>query len=284
MAPKRETALDSWCKELAEAIKNAGMTNRALADAIHVVPSTVSQWVSGKRTPELALIRTCDEALGTSGYLARYYERWVLQDLPPEWKDRWVAAEGHANLLQNYELSVIPGLLQTMDYAAAVMRVARHSPLDVEERVRRRIARQAVLSDDNPPMCIFVIDEYALRRPVGGPDVMVAQLAHLLDLASWPNIVVKVIPLGTEYYTALPFMLAEMDGAKIASVDNTLTGRVIERNDEVSEITKTWEDIREAALSPKESVTLIEEVITEWQTQTSTGASRPAAAATATSA
>jgi transcriptional regulator with XRE-family HTH domain len=264
MAPKRDTALDSWGRELALACDAAGMARKQLAQALHVAESTVSQWINGKRTPYLKDVERCDEALGTNGYLARYFERWVTREIPSEWDSEWLAAEAQANLLQNFELSVIPGLLQTPDYARAVLQYNRHAPIDIEERVRRRIKRQDILTDDNPPMCIFVIDEYALHRMVGGKEVMLEQLTRLRDLASQPNIVIKIVPSNTEYYAGCPFMVARMDSIEIVNLDDALSGRVIKERGKVVEIVKIWEEIREAALSSKESLQLIEKVMEKW--------------------
>lgn len=265
MAPKRATALDAWGTELSFACDAAGMTGKQLAAALHVAASTVSQWANGRRTPHLDDVKRCDEVLGTNGYLARYFERWVTREIPSEWADKWLTAEAHANLLQSFDLSVIPGLLQTEDYARAIMRFARHSLFDVEERILRRMERQRILRDENPPMCIFVIDEYVLRRPVGGPEVMAEQLTHLRECTKLPNVVIKVVPSGTEYYSALPFMIAELDGVKLMNLDDNLGGRVVEKNSEMVENGKIWEDVREAALSSKASLELIEKVIEEWQ-------------------
>lgn len=282
MAPKRETALDAWGKELAHAIDAADMKAKQFAEAMHAAPSTISQWMNGRRTPHLDDVKRCDETLGTNGYLARYFERWVTREFPSEWAEKWLAAERRANLLQAYESSVVPGLLQTENYARAIMTLARHSSLAVEERMRRRLEQQQILKDENPTMCVFVLDEGALRRNFGGAAVMIEQLEHLRDAANEPYIVVKVVPLGTEYYAAYPFMLAELDGAKVVSIDDVLIGRVIEGNSDVAEVTKIWEDIREAALSPRESLALIEGVIKEWQQQS--GGSRAEAPATVVSA
>ncbi len=280
MAPRRETALDAWGTELGFACEAAGLTGKQLAETLHVAASTVSQWINGKRTPHLKDVERCDEALGTNGYLTRYFERWVAREIPSEWDDKWLSAEAHANLLQNFELSVIPGLLQTPEYAREVLQYNRHAPSDVEERVRRRIERQAILTDENPPMCIFVIDEYALRRTVGDNAVMSQQLERLRELATHSNIVIKIVPFGTAYYAGCPFMTARLDGIEVGNLDDALSGRVIEGKAEVVEITKIWEEIREAALSPKESLQLIERLIDEWKI----GGSRPVADQTATSA
>jgi transcriptional regulator with XRE-family HTH domain len=265
MAPKRETALEAWGKELQLACKAAAMTGKQLADALHVVPATVSQWMNGKRAPHLKDVERCDEKLGTNGYLARYFTKWVTREIPSEWQDRWLSAEAQANVIQNFELFVIPGLLQTEDYARTVIQYNRHSSIPVEEIVRRRIERQAILNDENPPLCIFVIDEYALRRMFGGKEVMYGQLTRLRELAQQPNIVIKIIPAGSEYYPGCPFMIIRFDKTEIANLDTTLRGQVIEGVGQVAEITKIWEDIREAALSPKESLELIERVMEEWK-------------------
>ncbi|MCO5967686.1 helix-turn-helix domain-containing protein [Actinoallomurus soli] len=265
MAPKRETALDAWGKELAYACEAAGLTGKQFAEALHVAPSTVSQWINGRRTPHLDDVKRCDEALHTNGYLARYFEKWVTPEIPTVWTDRWLSAEAHANMIHSYDLAVIPGLLQTPDYARAVIRFNRHLSIEVEELVRRRIDRQAILSDENPPMCVFVIDEYALRRTVGDSKVMFDQLTRVRELAQWPNIIVKIVPAGTEYYAGGPFMIAKLDRCEIANLDTALRGQIIEKPERVAEICRVWEDIRELALSPKDSLALIEAVVEEWR-------------------
>jgi transcriptional regulator with XRE-family HTH domain len=265
VAPKRETALEAWGKELRFACEAAGVQGKQLAEELHVAAATISQWMNGRRTPHIEDVERCDDKLGTNGYLARYFRKWVTREIPTEWADRWLTAEALANMLQNFELSVIPGLLQTEDYARAVIQYNRHSSIHIEERVRRRMERQKILNDENPTMCIFVIDEYALRRLVGSRETMVEQLNRLLDLAIQPNIVVKVIPSGTGYYAGLPFMIARLDGAEIVNLDTAFRGQVIERNEGVAEINKMWEDIREAALSPADSLELIKEVLKEWE-------------------
>jgi transcriptional regulator with XRE-family HTH domain len=265
MAPKRETALEAWGKELKYACKAAAMTGKQLAEALHVVPATVSQWMNGKRTPHLQDVERCDEKLGTDGYLARYFTKWVTQEAPGTWQGRWMAAEARASIIQEFDAYAIPGLLQTGDYARTVIQYNQHSSLPVEELVRRRIERQVILNDENPPMCVFVLDEYVLYRNVGGPDVMVEQLARLCDLAAQSNIVIKIVPAGSEYYAACPFMIIRFDKTEIANLDTTLGGQIIEDVDQITALTRSWEDIRETALSPKESLELIERVMEEWK-------------------
>lgn len=265
MAPKRETALEAWGKELAHACEAAGMTGKQLASALNFAPATLSQWMNGKRTPHPEDVRRCDEKLGTNGYLGRYFEKWVTHEIPTVWQEKWLTAEASANMVQCYELSVIPGLLQTENYARAVIQLDRHSPITVEERVHRRMERQVILADENPTMCIFVIDEFALRRPIGGREVMAEQLKRLLDLMEQPNIVIKIVPSGAEYYAGTPFMIARLNGVEIVNLDDPLKGRVVEASHQVAEINKIWEDIREAAVSSSDSRKLIEKAMNEWE-------------------
>lgn len=266
MAPKQETALEAWGQELRFACEAARMTGKQLAEVLHVAPNTISQWMTGKRKPDIKDVKRCDAKLGTNGYLTRYFERWVTRELPTEWADRWLTAEENANIIQNFELSVIPGLLQTEDYARERLRHNTDlSPAEIEEHVRRRMERQKILGDENPTVCIFVIDEYALRRPVGGRDVMVAQLSRLAELAEQRNIIVKVVRSGTDYHAGCPFMIARLGGAEIVNLDDALIGHVVEGNGHVARINTIWEGIREAALSPADSLELIKEVLSEWE-------------------
>ncbi|MEV5707542.1 helix-turn-helix transcriptional regulator [Actinoallomurus sp. NPDC052274] len=265
MAPKRETALDAWGRELAYACEAADLTGKQLAERLHVVPSTVSQWMNGRRTPHLEDVERCDQVLGTNGYLVRYFKQWVTPEVPSVWADQWRMAEAHANMIQSYDASAIPGILQTPEYARAVIGLNRHSPIDLDERVHRRIERQAILNDQNPPMCIFVIDEYALYRMFGGPKVMIDQLVRLLDYATWPNILIKIIPEGTEYYAGSSFMILRLDDANVVNLDDALNGRIIDGRGEIAEVNKIWEEIREVALPCNQSVELIEKAIKKWE-------------------
>ena len=269
MASKRETALELWGYEFARAREAAGFSSQvafAGHEGVHVSASLIAHWETGRRLPKKEDLEDCEKVLGTNGYLGRLVEKWVSRELPTEWQDKWVSAEARATIIHDFELSVIPGLLQTANYACAVLQHNRHASIDVEERVRARLARQAILSDGNPPTCLFVIDEYALRRNVGGREVMVQQLTRLRELAEQPDIIVQIVPSDAEYYAGCPFMIAKFDGTEIANLDTAFRGQIVEGRDGIAEITRIWEDIRRAALSPKESLKVIEKVIAEWTT------------------
>jgi transcriptional regulator with XRE-family HTH domain len=119
---------------------------------------------------------------------------WQSLNLP---YSRYVGLEAEASVISDYRLDAMPGLLQTADYAHAIVKAAvpRWVPQIVKERVDARLARQQILTrQENPPTLLAVIDESALHRVVGSPAVMTAQLGHLLEVSSMPNVDLRVIP------------------------------------------------------------------------------------------
>lgn len=116
-------------------------------------------------------------------------------DLLPEWFEPYIGLEEAASVIRAYELQFVPGLLQTRDYAAAVVRLGHSAtPREVERRVEVRMRRQGLLGLDDPPELSLVVDETALRRPIGGAAVMRAQLRHLLEVAALPRVTLRMVP------------------------------------------------------------------------------------------
>jgi hypothetical protein len=115
----------------------------------------------------------------------------------PSWFLRYLALEQAASLIRNYGAMFVPGLLQTEDYARAVLRLAY--PRGAEDRLERRVSlrmqRQQILHVGAPPRVWVIVDEAALRSLVGGASVMRGQIRHLIDLAELPHVTVSVLPL-----------------------------------------------------------------------------------------
>jgi transcriptional regulator with XRE-family HTH domain len=137
----------------------------------------------------VALVRLAEEA-NQPGWWHRYDEAIT------KWFETYLGLEEAANYIRTYENQFIPGLLQTEDYARAVVSVGmqRAPGEDIEPKVRLRMERQRILERPDPPVIWAVIDEAALRRPMSGRSVMKAQIRHLLDLMKRPNITVQVVP------------------------------------------------------------------------------------------
>ncbi|WP_414642563.1 helix-turn-helix domain-containing protein [Actinocrinis sp.] len=115
-------------------------------------------------------------------------------DLVPDWFEVYVGLEEAASVIRSYEVQFVPGLLQTEDYARAVIRLGHGlaTPEEIERRVGLRMGRARLLHREQPPTLWAVIDEAALRRPLGGPAVMRAQLEHLLEASKLPNVSIQV--------------------------------------------------------------------------------------------
>jgi hypothetical protein len=125
-------------------------------------------------------------------------------DVLPTWFQSYLGLESAASLIRNYEVQFVPGLLQTADYARAVIKLGypAASAAELDRRVQLRMTRQELLSRANPPTFWAVIDEAALRRPIGGKAVLRGQLARLIELAKLPNVTIQLIPFGAGGHAA----------------------------------------------------------------------------------
>lgn len=267
MAPKRETAQELWGKELARAIDAAGMNGRQLADAINVAPSTVSQWINGKRSPHTDDARRIDQALSTNGYLTRQLEEWVTREVAHEWLDKWMTVELEASSLLSFQTTVIPGLLQTEDYATAVLKAGEQPPKNIDEKVRIRLKRQKEVLEENPPQIIAVLDESCILRPIGGPKVMAEQLRHLVELSKRDEVIIQIVLMDKGAYSGLngPLVIASVNGREIAYLDNSLWGEVVENPGQVANARRKWESLRSKALDEEASIQLITEVAKNYE-------------------
>ena len=134
----------------------------------------------------------------TPGWWQRY------GDVLPQWFRTYVDLESAASLIRTYEGQLVPGLLQTDDYIRAVVHDASLEPSeDVGRRVRLRMARQTVLTRDRPPRLWAVVDEAALRRPVGGREVMRSQLERLIAATKLPNVTLQILPFAGGAHPAM---------------------------------------------------------------------------------
>jgi hypothetical protein len=125
-------------------------------------------------------------------------------DVLPQWFRAYVDLEQAATIIRTYEGQFIPGLLQTDDYARAVMgRGMDEEPSGIERRVELRHARQGLLTRPDPPRLWAVVDEAALRRPVGGPEVMPAQIERLIEATELPNVTLQVLRFGAGAHPAM---------------------------------------------------------------------------------
>lgn len=175
--------------------------------------------------------------------------------------------EDDAKSVCGFEVDLIPGQLQTPEYSAAVIRHAFPETNDDEiaQRVRLRVDRQQRMVDRALSLWV-VIDEAALRRPVGGPDVMAMQLDHLAAVATRPGTTVQILPTGTSGHIAMgvPFTLITLeDRARFVYLDTLTGGAYIEDVGDVEAYEQAWARLQATALDFDRSATLIRQAAAE---------------------
>jgi transcriptional regulator with XRE-family HTH domain len=185
----------------------------------------------------------------------------------PTWFEAFVGLESEAVRLRDFQPLVMPGLLQTEEYARAVLRAAPNagSSEDIERQVALRMDRQAILAQPAPPDLWLVLSESVLRADVGGPAVMRAQLRRLLEVAERPNVTLQVLPFSNAAHVdpISPFTILEFPEAADPTVVylEHLTGCLfLETLDEIRRYTVVFDHLRAEALGISQSADLIAEM------------------------
>jgi transcriptional regulator with XRE-family HTH domain len=247
--------------------EEAQVSRRALADEAGYDYEYVKSMECGRRRPTLRLLQIADQLCGARGKLLAGHE--FLKPEPfPQRTQQYVLVEAEAITIQWYEPLLIPGLLQTPEYAQALIS-SNCPPLDeetVEERVAARLKRQEKLTSKPLTHFSFVIHEAALRSVVGGRDAMRGQYDHLLEVGKRRHLSVQVLPFSTAPTAALsgPMVLVETaDHERYAFVDGQSTGALYSDGNKLSTLTQRYGMIRMQALSVEESARFIRKVTEE---------------------
>jgi transcriptional regulator with XRE-family HTH domain len=187
--------------------------------------------------------------------------------LPTAWKDL-IRFEDQAVALYNYEPLVVPGLLQTGDYARAVIHAGNRelTDLEVDQLVRTRMGRQAILSRFNGPTLAVIVDEMVLRRPIGEPGVMQGQLNHLLNMAQRPRVDLRVVPFALGAHPGLegPAMILEFsDQPTLIYLDDRGATGLLEEAPVLRRVTLAWRELHSIALPPEDSARFIATIVGE---------------------
>ncbi|MFE7114447.1 helix-turn-helix domain-containing protein [Streptomyces sp. NPDC057654] len=247
-----------------EVTRLRGSTSQTeLASDANTTQPVISRVERGRRVPSADLAADLDTALKTDGHFTRLHPL-VLRYAYPSWFLPYVELEREAFQIRTFESQVIPGLLQTEDYARAILASGR--PDCLQDLVAARMSRQAVLEGEERPRAWFVVDEQALCRPVGGPEAMRDQLAHLLKAAEEPRTVIQVIPRRVATHPGLegPFTVMDLDkGRSVLYVDGFSKGRLEVDTKELVGAAHAYDLLRAVALSPEESSGLISRYVEE---------------------
>jgi|HigsolmetaAR201D_1030396.scaffolds.fasta_scaffold21576_2 Predicted transcription factor, homolog of eukaryotic MBF1 len=245
----------------------AGLTQEQLAQRLNVSTSLIAKFETNRLIPQSDTARQLDVVFdaGDTFQEAAAEARAYAPDTA--WIRPWLDYEQHAAMVRSFELTVVPGLLQTEDYARAILRDAGTRVPDLEQAVAERISRAHVLRREHDQCRLFaVIDETVLRRPVGGAKVMADQLHAIVQACARPNVSVVVVPSSVGAYPGLngPLALATVTGRTVAFLDDPLGGHVVEDPDRVVALEEVWEAIRAYALPGHQSLELIMEAAESW--------------------
>jgi transcriptional regulator with XRE-family HTH domain len=266
--------------ELRRLRESAKLTCEEVAERMECSASKISRVETGRVSVSPRDVRDMLEIYGTS---PDQRDSLVQLDRESRQKGWWHAygdtvqphfatylgLESAASEIRIYEVCLIHGLLQTEDYARAVITAGMvNSPrADIERRVALRMERQRV-SKMTPPKVWVVLDEAALRRQVGGPEVMRVQLEYLLELAAMPNVSLQVIPFGGGAHPAMgrPFVVlvfGERADPDVVYLEDLTSALWVENVDEVDRYNVFFNHLRATALSFEGSAALITEVLKE---------------------
>ena len=250
-----------------------------VAEQLGLAPSTLSRIETGKAPTKTAYLTTMLGMYGIDDPAVRkvlvdmaregHRKGWwsIYDDVLPSGFDIYVGLEAEASGLRSYETDVVHGLLQTTDYALAVLRELR--PRDSDEQVARgvdlRMQRQRLLDSDPPLDLWLILDEGAIRRNIGGAKVMRPQLEHLIQASRWSNVTLQVLGFETGAHAGLvgPFSILqfpERGDSEVAYTESVGGMIYLEKEREVRACAEAFDRMRAAALSPAASIELIQQV------------------------
>jgi hypothetical protein len=170
-------------------------------------------------------------------------------DILPHWVEPYFGLEAAASFIREYELQMVPGLLQTEDYARAVIRLGNLlSDEEVNRRTQARISRQHILHREDPPRVWAVLDEGALSRIIGGRDVMRSQLRHLIEMCEHPAVTLQILPFSAGAHRAMggPFTIlryTEPDLRDVVFIEQLTSALYLDKPSEVDSYLEVMEEV-----------------------------------------
>jgi transcriptional regulator with XRE-family HTH domain len=249
--------------------EQAGMTLDDVAKRTNFSVSTISAYETGRRIASPEFAKLADDLFGTGDELAELQKLVENVSLLPWFRER-AEVERKAADIREYESYQIPGLLQTEDYARAVMSVGRpkQSPKEIERAVALRMTRQEILDlrDDLPadqmqtPRYWAVIDESALQRTVGNSDIMRIQREHLAEIAERPYITIQIIPNAkgpTSAYGRAFTVMVSHNNSSVVYLEDPNSAHYVRDRDDASRYTLIFDHLRASALDDTQTLQLL---------------------------
>lgn len=265
--PKKNGSWHVIGAQLSHFRKAARITQPELAERLCVHEDTIGSIEQGRRPLKADLAEQLDVLLDTKGALAVAVAKVPERERFPAFAQDFVEYEREALTLLSYEEHVVPGLLQTEDYARAVFSCL-YPPIsleEIDEWTSARIDRQQVFERKPwPPMMNFLLEEVILHRPIGGCSVLRGQIRHLRECAELPFLGLQIMPTAREDHAGLagPMVLLETpDHEQLAYVEGQLVSFLNDDPDQVSVLQQKYGMLRSQALTPEESKRLLDDLV-----------------------
>ncbi|MER5741617.1 MULTISPECIES: helix-turn-helix domain-containing protein [Streptomyces] len=255
--------LDYYGSELRRLREDSGLSQADLGAIVFCTGSLVGQIETARKIPTREFSERIDAALMTGGFFTRLVGL-VLRSQLPSWFQEYAELEAKAAYISTYQCQLVYGLLQTPEYARAVLSVEYTDRLD--EMVAARTERQRVLERSRPPVLWVVLDEAVLHREIGGPEVMRAQLEHLRSFVKKPWVQVQVLPFEVGEHAGVVGSFTVLRFEKDPDVfysESYDSGHMTANPQVIRERFVGYSRLQAAALSVEESAELIARVMEE---------------------
>jgi transcriptional regulator with XRE-family HTH domain len=271
----RQAAWEFFGTELKRQREDAGLTQAELGARVFVSGAYIGQFEQAIRKPQLDIASRIDGILQTDGIFERLCRKLIDDKRYADYFAEVVELERLATKICEFAPTVLPGLLQTAAYAAAVTVAANPFVTDeyVQEKVSARLERQRILKNATTPEFWVVLHENVVRTPVGGPEAMAEQLEHIAGLARRRTVWLAVVPYGVGAHALMGGMLQLMefrDAPPLAYTETSFSGTVVDDPAVVKRASRAYDLLRGAALSPETSLALIESAAEDFRRCAST--------------
>ncbi|MEX2982351.1 Scr1 family TA system antitoxin-like transcriptional regulator [Streptomyces sp. C36] len=249
--------------ELRRLREDAGFSQDQLGQRAFCSGTYIGQFETAVRRPQLEISKLLDEALGSGEHLQRLCRLSRASKGVASYFADAADLQLRAKTISEYSPVLMPGLLQTEEYARAVVRAAQPFAAEdkVEEFVRARVDRQQLLDDTSHPLMWIVLQESTLWSHISGSAGMQRQLMHVIEMAQRPRIIVQVLPftaMAEAFMDGMVMLMDFSDAPPVVYTEGARSGQLIEDTALVESNWKSYDLVRAAALSPASSLSLLE--------------------------
>lgn len=262
--------------------ERSGMSGRELSKRLGYSHGTLSHWETGRRLPTPEDMASLLTIVGVTGQektrlieLSRHASEpnWLIVGMPgiPHQLAGAVESERAASAIVEWSRDLIPGLLQTADYARALASANGLAPQEIERRVLLRVGRREIITRRNPVELLTLIGEDALREKIGTPEVMADQVRHLIAMSERDNITIQVVPPRVGWHPGLtgPFVLYDFpDAPPVVHFEHYSSGAFVPNEDDVEAYRHAEKQIQGMARSPADTRRLLAEIADETEQTT----------------